>query len=136
MTFSGSWSPTFTESNSRSAMVKATFFSLFARTARESRVGLLHDVTVLVGDDVLCHDDVGAERPPNGVHVHVTVEPVTGLDRLVKLQLLVDLDDLLVLDADVGVGEERGLRLITEYADECQRREQGVVAEIGGGLLI
>src|SRR5215208_2217994 len=136
MVFSGSWSPTFTESNSRSAMVKATFFSLFARTTRESREGLLHDVTGLVGDDVPGHDDVGPERPPNGVHVDVAVEPVTGLDRLVNLQLLVNLDDLGVLDADVSVGEERGLRLITEYADERQGREQGFMAEVGGGLLV
>src|SRR3954466_15690509 len=111
MTFSGSLSPTFTESNSRSATVEATFFSLFTRSARKGRIGLLHDVTVVVGDDGLGHDDVGAEGLPNRVHVHVAVELIACLDRHVELQLLVNLDDLGVLDADVGAREERGLRL-------------------------
>src|SRR5436309_1330998 len=100
MTFSGSWSPTFTESNSRNAIVKATHFSILRGTARQGRIGFLHHVTLLVGDDVLGHDDVGAERAPNGMHVHVAVQAVAGLDGCEILQRLVDLDDLLVLDPD------------------------------------
>ncbi len=69
--------------------------------------------------------------------VDVAVQPVAGLDRLEELQLLVDLDDLRVRDADVGVREERRLRLVAEDRDEGQRRRQRLVAEIrGGGLVV
>src|SRR6478735_12207023 len=110
MAFSGSRSPTFTESNSRSAIAEATLFSQFARTTGKGRVRLLHDVTLVVGDDVLGHDDVGAVRLPDRIHVHVAVQLVAGMDRLDELEQLVDLDDLHIGDADVGAGEERGLR--------------------------
>src|SRR5258705_13016269 len=106
MTFSGSWSPTFTESNSRNAIVEATLFSILRGTTRQSCIGFLHDVTLLVGDDVLGHDDVGAERAPNRMHVDVAIEPVARHDRREELDLLVDLDDLLVLDADIGIVED------------------------------
>src|ERR1700710_823973 len=107
MTRSGSWSPTFTELNSRSAIRKA--LSRFIGTTREGRVRLLHGLTLVVGDDVLGDDDVGAVRLPDRVHVHVAVQPVACVDRTQELELLVDLHDLLVLDSDVGVGEERSL---------------------------
>ena len=68
------------------------------------------------------------------MHVDVAVQRVAGLDRLDELQLLVDLDDLHVRDADVGVGEERRLRLVAEDRDEGQRRQQRVMAEFGGGV--
>src|SRR5882757_9973699 len=100
MTFSGSWSPTFTESNSRSAIVEATF-PVFARTAREGRVGLLNYLALVVRDDVLGHDDVGTEGLSDRVHVHIDVELVALHDRLQELQFLIDLDDLLVRDRDV-----------------------------------
>src|SRR5258705_13408920 len=123
MTFSGSRSPTFTESNSRSAIVETTLFSLYSSTTGQGRIGFLHHVTVLVRDDVSRHDDVRAERLPNRVHVHIAVEAVAGHDRLDELQLLGDLDDLCVLDPDVGVREERRLRLVAEHRDERKRGE-------------
>src|SRR5258705_13352292 len=115
MTFSGSRSPTFTESNSRNAIVEATYFSILRGTARQGCIRFLHDVTLLVGDDVPGHDDVSAERPPNRVHVDVAVEAVAPHDRLQELEILVDLGDLLVLDADVGAREEHRLRLVSQY---------------------
>src|SRR3954468_11383400 len=136
MTFSGSRSPTFTESNSRNAIVEATLFSLFSGTARQSRIGLLHHVTRMVGDDVLGHDDVGAERLPYRMDVDIAVEPIAGDDRLHELEFLVDLDDLRVLDADIGAGEERRLRLVPENRDEGQRAQQTRIAEVRGGRLI
>src|SRR6202011_1439513 len=135
MTFSGSVSPTFTESNSRNAIVEATFFSLYSRATGQGRIRLLDHFTGFVGHDVLGDDDVRAERLPNRVHVHIAVQLVAGLDRLQELQLLVDLDDLGVLDSDVGVREERRLRLVSEHRDERQRREEPAVAEVGGGLV-
>src|ERR1700676_3432145 len=102
MTRSGSWSPTLTELNSRSAIVK-TLISV-AATPRKGGVGLLYYFAVLIGHDVLGHDDVGAERVPHRVNVHVAIEAITGLDGPDELQFLVDLDDLGVLNADVGRG--------------------------------
>src|SRR5882757_5033656 len=128
MTFSGSRSPTFTESNSRSAIVEATLFSILRGTARQGCIRFLHDVTVLVGDDVPGHDDVGTKRPPNRVHVDVAVELVARDDRLEEPELLVDLDDLRVLDADVGAGEERRLRLVAENRDERERGQDAGIA--------
>ena len=95
-----------TELNSRSAIVEATL-SVFLATSRQRRVQLLDHLTVLVGDDVLGDDDVRTVRLPDGVQVDVALQLVTGLDRRQELQLLVDLDDLAVGDADVGVVEER-----------------------------
>src|ERR1700682_1960800 len=135
MTFSGSLSPTLTELNSRNAIVEATF-SIFLTTARKGRVGLLNYFTVLVGHNVLGHDDVRAERLPNRVDVDIAIEAIAGLDRLEELQLLVDLHDLGVLDADVGVGKERRLRLVAEHRDERQRCQDRVVPEPRRGLLV
>ena len=70
------------------------------------------------------------------MHVDVAVQLVARLDGLEELQLLVDLDDLSVMDADVGACEERRLRLITEHTDERQRCEQPFVTEVGGGLVV
>src|SRR3977135_1371056 len=94
MTFSGRVSPTFTESNSRNAIFEATFFSLCSRATGQGRIRLLDHFAGFVGHDVLCDDDVGAERLPDRVDVHIAVQLVAGLDRLEELQLLVDLDDL------------------------------------------
>src|SRR5258708_37350825 len=129
MTFSGSVSPTFTESNSRSAMAE-TLISVFPRTTREGRIRLLHNVTGLVGDDVLGHDDVGAVPLPNRVHIHVAVELVARMDRLAELQHLIDLDDLHVRDADVGTVEECRLRLIAGKRNERQTPQQASVAHV------
>src|SRR5258707_14603106 len=120
MTFSGSRSRTFTESYSRRAIVEATLFSLYSSTTRQGRIGFLHHVTVLIRDDVSRHDDVRAERLPNRVHVHIAIQQVARHDRLEELQLLVDLDDLCVLDPDVGIREERRLRPVAEHRDERQ----------------
>src|SRR3954449_13409957 len=134
MTFSGSWSPTFTESNSRSAIVEATSFSI--GTTGKGRVGLLNGLAPVVGDDVLGHDDVRTERLSNRVHPYVAVERVALPDRLQELQLLVDLDDLFVGDRDV-IGLEHGqLCLIAEHRDERQRREKRVVAERRRRVLV
>src|ERR1700748_2369267 len=112
MTRSGSWSPTCTELNSRSAIRKA--LSALIRSTRQGRVRLLDRLAGLVGDDVLGHDDVGAVRLANRVHGDVAVQPVARVDRTHELELLVDLHDLRVLEGDVGVGEERRLRLVAE----------------------
>src|ERR1700712_349663 len=106
MVRSGNRSPTLTELNSRSAIAEATF-SIFLTTPGERRVRLLYDGAVLVGDDVLGDDDVGAMGLTNRVKVDIAVELVAGLNRALERQLLVDLDDLLVHDADIGIGEER-----------------------------
>ena len=96
-----------------------------AEVARLVRLTVGHDPS---DDDThgeaLCDADLDA------------VESVTGVDRLEEFQFLVDLDDLGVLDADVGVLEERPLRLVTEDADEGQCRGEPVVAELGGGRLV
>src|SRR5690606_10147326 len=79
MTFSVSLSPTFTESNLRRAIGK-TLSSLIG-TPSQGRVCLLDDLAGLVRDDVLGHDDVGAERLPDRMHADLTVELVAGADR-------------------------------------------------------
>src|SRR3954468_17010403 len=109
---SGSSSPTFTESNSRSAIGKA--LSALVGTTCQGRVRLLHGLAPVVADDVLRDDDVGAVRLPVGVQVDVAVQPVADLDGQQKLQLLVHLDDLGVVNADVRVGEERRLGRVSE----------------------
>src|SRR6187399_347428 len=120
MIFSGNSSPTLTESNSRSAIVEATL-SVFFTTPRKGGVGLLDYFAILVGDDVLGDDDVRAVRPAIVVRVHVAVQPVTHLDRVVERQYLVNLNDLLVVDTDAGVLEERELGAVAEHRDERQR---------------
>src|ERR1700710_1274571 len=110
---SGSWSPTFTELNSRSAIRKA--LSAVVRPTRKGGVGLLYGLTLVVGDDVLGDDDVGPVRLTVGVDVDIAVQPVARVDRTQDLELLVDLHDLRVLDADVCVGEEGRLRLVAEH---------------------
>src|SRR5271156_1027197 len=113
-----------------------TLFSVFAGTTRQGRVGLLYNVASVVGDDVLGDDDVGAVRLPNRVHIHVAVQLVADLNRLQELQHLIDLHNLLVLYADVGMREKRGLGLVAEHRDECQRCQQPVITELRGGLLL
>src|ERR1700758_4074667 len=100
MTFSGSWSPTFTESNSRNGMAE-TLFSLSVATTHKRGVGLLNHVAGLVRHDVLRHDHVSAEGLTNRVDVHVAVEAVAHLDRPHELQHLIDLNDIHVRDPDV-----------------------------------
>src|ERR1700750_1913859 len=97
MVRSGNSSPTLTELNSRSAIVEATL-SVLLTTPRERGVRLLYYFAGLITDDVLCHDDVGAVRLPNRVHVHIAIQLVAGLNRSVDGQLLIDLDDLAVDD--------------------------------------
>ena len=68
--------------------------------------------------------------------LHGRVQLVADLDRLVVHELLVDLDDLHGLHADVDHAEEVLLNQQREDRHEGQRRDQGVVAELGGGGFV
>ena len=66
--------------------------------------------------------------------VPVSLSPC--LDRPVEVELLVHLDDLHGLHADVDVLEEMPLDHHREDRHEGQRRDQRVVTEFGGGGLV
>ena len=68
--------------------------------------------------------------------VHGPGQHVTDLDRPVEVELLVDLDDLHGLQADVDVLEEVVLDHHREDRGKGQRRDEGVVAEFGGRGLV
>ena len=90
-----------------------------------------------VGADVAGGDDVGAEPLVDRLDVHGPGQLVTDLDRPVEEELLVDLDDLHGLHADVDVLEEVPLDHHREDRGEGQRRDERVVAEFGGrGLVV
>ena len=61
---------------------------------------------------------------------------VAGLDRLVVQELLVDLDDLHGLHADVDVLEEVPLDHHREDRHEGRRRDERLVAQLGGGRFV
>ena len=89
-----------------------------------------------LGADVAGDDDVGAEPLDDRLDVHGPGQPVAGLDRPVEDELLVDLDDLHGLQADVDVLEEVLLDHQREDRREGQRRDEVVVAEFGGRVLV
>ena len=61
---------------------------------------------------------------------------VTDLDRPVELELLIDLDDLHGLHADVDVLKEMRLDHHREDRGKGQWRDEGVVTQFGGRGLV
>jgi hypothetical protein len=74
--------------------VRDVLVDLAAGTRDDGRPRRLHDLAVLVGDDVLGGHDVAATHLTERLEVHIAHQSIADLNRAVKLQPLIGLQNL------------------------------------------
>jgi hypothetical protein len=120
----------------RRCSARPTVAFLRLATPRKGGVALLHRVAVLIGDATSQYEHIGPEGLPQRVDAKVAGQLIAGLDGSNELQTLRGLDDLLVLDRDVRVREERHLGLVSENRGERQWSQNRVMPQVAGGVFV